>query len=185
MWILIVYVLIVVVGEAVVVAIGLALDRILPLASLPVSLSLFFVVLALGWPLAVRWTEPKHAKKRKTRKLNLRAAERPLRSLRSALRTRLAISRSGGERGWDRTIDHLINVPLRLSPPLRRVCSLDFPFTMAVRFRWVPSSLYTFPSLGLARDCRCCNADEFPEFDTIPSVVSHPDGSVRSQVLYH
>lgn len=62
MWILIVYVLIVVVGEAVVVAIGLALDRILPLASLPVSLSLFFVVLALGWPLAVRWTEPKHAK---------------------------------------------------------------------------------------------------------------------------
>jgi hypothetical protein len=62
MWILIVYVLIVVVGEAVVVAIGLALDRTLPLASLPVSLSLFFVVLALGWPLAVRWTEPKHAK---------------------------------------------------------------------------------------------------------------------------
>jgi hypothetical protein len=36
-----------------------------------------------------------------------------------------------GERGWDRTIDHLINVPLRLSPPLRRVCSLDFPFTVA------------------------------------------------------
>jgi len=62
MWILIVYVLIVVVGEAVVVAIGLALDRTLPLASLPVSLSLFFVVLALGWPLAVRWTKPKHAK---------------------------------------------------------------------------------------------------------------------------
>ena len=62
MWILIVYVLIVVVGEAVVVAIGLALDRIYPLASLPVSLSLFFAVLAFGWPLAVRWTEPKHAK---------------------------------------------------------------------------------------------------------------------------
>ena len=62
MWILIIYVLIVVVGEAVVVAIGLALDRIFPLASLPVSLSLFFAVLAFGWPLAVRWTEPKHAK---------------------------------------------------------------------------------------------------------------------------
>ena len=62
MWILIVYVLIVVVGEAVLVAIGLALDRIYPLASLPVSLSLFFVVLASGWPLAVRWTEPKDAK---------------------------------------------------------------------------------------------------------------------------
>ena len=62
MWILIVYVLIVVVGEAVVVAIGLALDRIYPLASLPVSLSLFFAVLASGWPMAVRLTEPKHAK---------------------------------------------------------------------------------------------------------------------------
>ena len=62
MWILIVYVLIVVVGEAVVVAIGLALDRIYPLASLPVSLTLFFAVLAFGWPLAVRLTEPKHAK---------------------------------------------------------------------------------------------------------------------------
>jgi hypothetical protein len=61
-WILIVYVLIVVVGESIVVATGLVLDRVLPLASLPVSLSLFFAVLAFGWPLAVRWTEPKHAK---------------------------------------------------------------------------------------------------------------------------
>ena len=62
MWILIVYVLIVVVGEGVVIAIGLTLDRIYPLASLPVSLSLFFAVLAFGWPPAVRYTEPKHAK---------------------------------------------------------------------------------------------------------------------------
>ena len=62
MWILIVYILIVVVGEAVVIAIGLVLDRIYPLASLPVSLSLFFAVLAVGWLLAVRWTEPKHTK---------------------------------------------------------------------------------------------------------------------------
>jgi hypothetical protein len=62
MWILIIYVLIVVIGEAGVVAIGLALDRMYPIASLPVSLSLFFAVLAFGWPLAVRWTEPKHAK---------------------------------------------------------------------------------------------------------------------------
>ena len=65
MWILIVYVLIVVVGEAIVVATGLVLDRVLPLAGLPVSLSLFFAVLAFGWPLAVRWTEPKHAKRAK------------------------------------------------------------------------------------------------------------------------
>ena len=62
MWILIVYVLIVVIGEGVVIAIGLTLDRIYPLASLPVSLSLFFAALAFGWPLAVRWTEPKLAK---------------------------------------------------------------------------------------------------------------------------
>ena len=55
MWILIVYVLIVVVGEAVVVGFAAA--------SLPVSLTLFFAVLAFGWPLAVRWTEPKHAKR--------------------------------------------------------------------------------------------------------------------------
>lgn len=65
MWILIVYVLIVVVGKSVVVEIGLALDRTFASASLPVSLTLFFAVLAFGWPLAVRWTEPKHAKNAK------------------------------------------------------------------------------------------------------------------------
>jgi len=65
MWILIIYVLIVVVGEAVVVGIGLALDRTFPVASLTVSLTLFFAVLGFGWPLAVRWTEPKHAKRAK------------------------------------------------------------------------------------------------------------------------
>jgi hypothetical protein len=64
MWILIVYILIVVIGESVVVATGLALDRIFP-GQFAGFLSLFFAVLAFGWPLAVRWTEPKHAKKRK------------------------------------------------------------------------------------------------------------------------
>ena len=63
MWILIVYILIVVVGESAVIGIGLALDRIYPVASLPVSLPLFFAVLVVGWMLAVRWTKPKHAKK--------------------------------------------------------------------------------------------------------------------------
>ena len=62
MWILIVYILIVIVGKSVVIGIGLALDRSFPSASLPVSLPLFFVVLVLGWMLAVRWTKPKHAK---------------------------------------------------------------------------------------------------------------------------
>jgi hypothetical protein len=59
MWIMVVYVLIVAISELVVVAIGLALDRIFPTASLPVSLTLFFAVFWFGWVLAVRWTEPK------------------------------------------------------------------------------------------------------------------------------
>jgi hypothetical protein len=59
MRIIVVYVSIVVFSELVVVAIGLALDRIYPIASLPVSLSLFFAVLWFGWILAVRLTEPK------------------------------------------------------------------------------------------------------------------------------
>jgi hypothetical protein len=65
MWIIVVYVLIVAISELVVVAIGLVLDRIFPVASLPVSLSLFFAVLWFGWVLAVRWTEPKRAKSAK------------------------------------------------------------------------------------------------------------------------
>jgi hypothetical protein len=47
----------VVVGESVVVALGLAIDRIYPLVSLPASLLLFFAVLGVGWIVAVRWTE--------------------------------------------------------------------------------------------------------------------------------
>ncbi len=62
MWILTVYVLIVVVSELIVVAIGLVLDRIFSALSLPVSLSLFFAVLWFGWILAVRLTEPKEVK---------------------------------------------------------------------------------------------------------------------------
>jgi len=59
MWIMVVYSAIVVIAELVVVAIGLALDRIYPALSLTVSLSLFFTVLWLGWILAVRLTEPR------------------------------------------------------------------------------------------------------------------------------
>jgi hypothetical protein len=69
MWIMVVYVLIVVVSEFVVVAIGLVLDRIYPVLSLPVSLTLFFAVLWFGWTLAVRLTDPKRQEERKTRKL--------------------------------------------------------------------------------------------------------------------
>jgi len=65
MWIMVVYILIVIVNELVVVGIGLVLDRIAPVASLPVSLTLFFAVLWFGWVLAVRLTEPKHSRKSK------------------------------------------------------------------------------------------------------------------------
>ena len=62
MWILTIYILVVVVMEFIVVAVGLALDRIYPSASLTISLSLFFLVLWFGWVIAVRLTEPKHKK---------------------------------------------------------------------------------------------------------------------------
>jgi hypothetical protein len=67
MWIMVVYVFIVAVCELVVVAIGLVLDRTFPLASLPVSLTLFFAVLWFGWILAVRWTDPKRVRAQNTR----------------------------------------------------------------------------------------------------------------------
>jgi len=62
MWIMVVYVLIVLVCESVVVGIGLVLDRVYRAASLPVSLTLFFLVLWLSWTAAVYLTEPKRAK---------------------------------------------------------------------------------------------------------------------------
>ena len=65
MWILTVYILIVVIMELIVVAIGLALDRIYPSLSLTISLSLFFAVLWLGWVVAMRVTEPRHAESKK------------------------------------------------------------------------------------------------------------------------
>jgi hypothetical protein len=65
MWLLVVYILNVLVGDSIVIAIGLGLDRTFPYVSLPVSLSLFFFVFWLSWVLAVRWTEPKHARSAK------------------------------------------------------------------------------------------------------------------------
>jgi len=63
LWLLVVYVLIVVTGEAIVVAIGLNfLDRKYPSLSVPVSVFLYLAVFFFGWKLAVRLTEPRHAK---------------------------------------------------------------------------------------------------------------------------
>jgi hypothetical protein len=65
MWIMAIYVLIVTISESIVVAIGLALDRVYPVLSLSISLSLFFAILWLAWVLAVRLTDPKRAKSAK------------------------------------------------------------------------------------------------------------------------
>jgi len=62
-WLLFVYALIVVIGEAIVVAVGLAFwDRQFPALSVPISIVTYLAVFFLGWKLAVRVTEPKHGK---------------------------------------------------------------------------------------------------------------------------
>jgi hypothetical protein len=58
---LVVYLLIIVIGIAIVVATGLSvLDRQFSSLSVPVSIFLYFAVFFFGWKLAVRLTEPRH-----------------------------------------------------------------------------------------------------------------------------
>jgi hypothetical protein len=60
-WLLGLYILIIIVGVAIVVATGLfVLDRKYPSLSVPVSIFLYFAVFFLGWKLAVRLTAPRH-----------------------------------------------------------------------------------------------------------------------------
>ena len=60
-WLLGVYLLILVVGVALVVATGVfVLDRNYASLSMPVSIFLYFAVFFLGWKLAVRLTAPRH-----------------------------------------------------------------------------------------------------------------------------
>ncbi|MFY9687451.1 MAG: hypothetical protein WAJ88_16745 [Pseudolabrys sp.] len=60
-WLLVVYLLIIVIGVAIVVATGLfVLDRQFPPLSVPVSIFLYFSVFFFGWRLAVRLTAPRH-----------------------------------------------------------------------------------------------------------------------------
>ena len=56
MKLLAVYVVIVIVGESIVVAIGLFLDQVSKTASMPIALALFFFVFWAGWKLAIRLT---------------------------------------------------------------------------------------------------------------------------------
>ncbi|HEX5516375.1 MAG TPA: hypothetical protein VFX32_02140 [Pseudolabrys sp.] len=58
---MVVYLLIIVIGVALVVATGLlVLDRNYRSMSVPVSIFLYFAVFFLGWKLAVRLTAPRH-----------------------------------------------------------------------------------------------------------------------------
>jgi hypothetical protein len=47
------------------------------------------------------------------------------------------------------------------------VRGLDYPFTLAAGRRCCPSSLYTFPSPGLARDYHLKGFPEFEQFCTL------------------
>jgi hypothetical protein len=59
MILLLVYLLIVIVGNVVAYALGLVIERYAPAASLPAFLAMYFILLWLGWVIAVRVTQPR------------------------------------------------------------------------------------------------------------------------------
>jgi len=60
-WLLVLYALIVVIGELIVVTVGVTFwDRQYPSLSMPVSVFLYLAVFVFGWKLALRLTEPRH-----------------------------------------------------------------------------------------------------------------------------
>jgi hypothetical protein len=60
-WLLVVYILVIVIGIALVVVTGLlVVDRNYRSLSVPVSIFLYFAVFFFGWKLAVRLTAPRH-----------------------------------------------------------------------------------------------------------------------------
>lgn len=61
MRLLVTYIVLALIGIAIIYFIGLGIERMWPLASLPAFLLLFFVVLWLSWLGAVKITEPKVA----------------------------------------------------------------------------------------------------------------------------
>ena len=59
-WLLALYALIVVIGELIVVTLGLTFwDQKFPSLSVPVSIFLYLAVFVFGWKLALRLTEPR------------------------------------------------------------------------------------------------------------------------------
>jgi hypothetical protein len=65
MTLLIYYTAICLILDAIAVAICFAIERVMPWASLPVFLTLFFVSLWAAWVIAVKVTEPKSAPARR------------------------------------------------------------------------------------------------------------------------
>jgi hypothetical protein len=61
MWLMLAYIVLALLGNAVIYFIGLGIERMWPVASLPLYLVMFFVVLWLAWVGAVKITEPKSA----------------------------------------------------------------------------------------------------------------------------
>ena len=61
MWLLLTYIVLALIGNAIIYFIGLGVERVWPVASLPLYLLMFFAVLGLAWFGAVKLTEPKAA----------------------------------------------------------------------------------------------------------------------------
>jgi heme A synthase len=60
MGLLIAYIICLVIGQTITVTIGLAVDRLYsPVASLPLSIVLYFAMFWIAWKIAIRITEPK------------------------------------------------------------------------------------------------------------------------------
>lgn len=61
MWLIVIYVGLAVIGNAIIYFLGLAIEQMWPAVSLPAYLLMFFLVLWLSWIGAVKFTEPKVA----------------------------------------------------------------------------------------------------------------------------
>ena len=61
MWLILVYLVFMIIGDIADYLIGTVVERVWPAASLPIFLLLYFFFLWLAWVIAVRVTEPKAA----------------------------------------------------------------------------------------------------------------------------
>jgi len=61
MWLIIIYLIFMIIGDIADYFIGTVVERVWPAASLPIFLGLYFLFLYLAWVIAVRVTEPRKA----------------------------------------------------------------------------------------------------------------------------